>query len=70
MREGPAPQAESKISQLTASRGGDNSIMEQEEGSGVTMRTHRAQSEDYLMFLIYSTLQMSFGRACKYYQCN
>jgi hypothetical protein len=32
MKEGPAPQVESKIKKLTTSRGGDNSLMEQEDG--------------------------------------
>ncbi len=46
MGEGPAPQAENKMS--SCSRGGDNSLMEQqggrEEESSVTKRTDCAQS--------------------------
>jgi hypothetical protein len=50
VEEGPGPPNREQDKQLTAIREGDNSIMEREEGSGVTKRTHHAQSEDYLMF--------------------
>ncbi len=35
----PGPPGREQDKQLTASRGGDNSIMEREEGSGITKRT-------------------------------
>jgi hypothetical protein len=45
---GASPPSKEQEKQLSANRGGDNSFMEQQEGregkSGVTKRTHRAQS--------------------------
>jgi hypothetical protein len=45
---GPGPPSREQDKQLITSRGGDNSLMEQQGGqkevSGVTKRTHRAQS--------------------------
>ncbi len=45
---GPGPPSGEQDKQLIANRGGDNSFMEQQEGreeeSGMTKRTHRAQS--------------------------
>jgi hypothetical protein len=47
---GPGPPSREQDKQSTTSRVEVNSAMEREEGSGVTKRTHHAQSEDYLMF--------------------
>jgi hypothetical protein len=45
---GPGPPSREQDKQLITNRGGDNSFMEQQEGreevSGLTKRTHRAQS--------------------------
>ncbi len=68
---GPGPPSREQDKQLDANRGGDNSLMERQEGrekeSGVTKRTHRARSTQILCMFITLCVNITDAVRCYVY---